>query len=114
MDVDAEFVTQHTHTLVSTESDFFNPCNYDHILALFTLLRGSYDSGHIFDPTDLPMLLKQYYARCFPFEKYFQWLSYELPLESYFQRREFSFTLKDDVYVRYQCFQNRAELEKGG
>ena len=71
------------------------------------------DAGHIFDPSDLPMLLKQYYARCFPFEKYFQWLSYELPLEAYFQKREFSFTLKDDVYVRYQCFQNRAELEKG-
>ena len=48
-----------------------------------------------------------------PPHRYYQWLSYELPPELYFQKREFSFTLKDDVYVRYQCFQNRQELEKG-
>ena len=30
-----------------------------------------------------------------------------------FQNREFSFTLKDDVYVRYQSFSDLADLKQG-
>ena len=61
----------------------------------------------------MPFLLKQYYNRFFPYDKYYQWLSYETPPEEYFSKREFSFTLKDDVYIRYQSFESRAEMEKG-
>ena len=32
--------------------------------------------------------------------------------KTYFQRREFSFTLKDDVYVRYLSFLNEEEMAK--
>ena len=32
--------------------------------------------------------------------------------KTYFVNREFSFTLKDDVYLRYQSFSDLQELEK--
>ena len=32
--------------------------------------------------------------------------------KTYFPQREFSFTLKDDVYLRYQSFSDQQELEK--
>lgn len=32
--------------------------------------------------------------------------------KTYFVHREFSFTLKDDVYLRYQSFADQQELEK--
>jgi len=33
-------------------------------------------------------------------------------LKTFFVHREFSFTLKDDVYLRYQSFPDQQELEK--
>ncbi|KAM4795222.1 DNA primase small subunit [Rhinophrynus dorsalis] len=66
----------------------------------------------VYDPTSLPDLLPLYYRRLFPFYQYFRWLNYGGVVKNYFQHREFSFTLRDDVYVRYQSFNNQSELEK--
>ncbi|XP_061413410.1 DNA primase small subunit [Lethenteron reissneri] len=65
-----------------------------------------------YDSSELPDLLGVYYRRLFPYGPYYRWLNYGGVEKNYFVNREFSFTLKDDIYVRYQSFQNQADMEK--
>lgn len=70
------------------------------------------EASSLFDSGSLPDLLPTYYKRLFPYELYFRWLSYGNLPASYFVNREFSFTLKDDVYIRYQSFSDQQDMEK--
>ena len=61
------------------------------------------------DDAITPELLRMYYDRFFPCSLFMQWLG-SGGVER-LRLREFSFTLKDDIYIRYLSFANKDELK---
>ncbi|XP_027081232.1 DNA primase small subunit [Coffea eugenioides] len=70
----------------------------------------------IFDGVNVNYL-KLYYGKLFPHADVFKWMSYGNDGKhpgcdhSYFGRREFSFTLDNDIYLRFQSFSGLSEME---
>jgi len=68
-------------------------------------------------PTFSKQLLQIYYDRLFPYQPFFNWLSYfndpensnPAIIRKFWCNREFSFTLKDDIYIRYKSYKNLSE-----
>lgn len=55
--------------------------------------------------------MKRYYSELFPYEEYFKWFGKNE--SSYFEKREFSFTKRGDIYIRFLCFENAKALRDG-
>ncbi|XP_028788507.1 DNA primase small subunit-like [Neltuma alba] len=74
--------------------------------------QGSHDPGE-FNPDHL----KLFYGKLFPCADFFRWMSYGNDGKhpgcdpSYISRREFSFTLDNDIFLRFQSFHSAVELE---
>jgi len=93
------------------------------VLGEFALKVQSMDASNKSSGSEFSTdLLRLYYERLFPYEQMFSWFSYgrdpkDKSLSSeeqdYFYRREWSFTIEDDIYIRYQCFRDVDEFKAG-
>jgi DNA primase small subunit len=57
---------------------------------------------------DLDTALALFYRDHFPFEAFHRWLAYNDPIS--FSRREFSLTLANDIYIRFQSYTDCREM----
>lgn len=59
-----------------------------------------------------PNVMRQFYARLFPFRPLFLWLNHSPKPGPDFGNREFAFTLSNDAYLRYQSYATSDLLKK--
>ncbi|KAF9268808.1 prim-pol domain-containing protein [Marasmius fiardii PR-910] len=56
--------------------------------------------------------MRTFYRRLYPFKPIFNWLNHQPAPTRLFTHREFSFTLPQDVYLRYNSFNTSEDLKK--
>lgn len=59
-----------------------------------------------------PEVMRVFYNRLYPFKPVFTWLQRSHVPSRVSKNREFAFTLKGDVYLRYQSFDNADDFKK--
>jgi DNA primase small subunit len=73
------------------------------------------------EAVDVHSLMRPYYAHIFPSKQLFEWLSYEgltsskesqKDQQQFIQNREFCFTLKGEIFVRYNSYADEKSLRK--
>lgn len=85
---------------------------------LFLIIHRLVPQCHTSAHDHLSNLFQIMTGRLFPYDEMFNWLSYgndpsrenEQTDRDHFLRREWSFTIEDDIYIRYQSFRDRGEF----
>lgn len=69
------------------------------------------DLSHL-DDTSSPHVTRAYYEKLFPFKQLFRFYNTDDRPTRLFTNREFAFTVKDDIYLRYLSFSSWEEWKK--
>ncbi|XP_054806747.1 uncharacterized protein LOC129309273 [Prosopis cineraria] len=99
-----------------TKEELQNEKDYMLIDGCETEAPGQNQGSHVHSEFN-PDHLKAFYGKLFPYADFFRWMSYGNDGKhpgcdpSYISRREFSFTLDNDIFLRFQSFHSAVELE---
>ncbi|KAJ3188790.1 primase, DNA, polypeptide 1 (49kDa) [Gaertneriomyces sp. JEL0708] len=63
------------------------------------------------DKLHFQSLLKIFYQRLFPFNDFYRWFAYGDVQKNYFVKREWSFELASEAFIRFQSYSNAEELK---